>query len=348
MIGRVAARYCSKLCSSIRFTAFELTIFNFPPPIVDTTRSAFASPCLAVKLRGEPFKFSLFRYNHVALASCYIHSNIRPGLKSTSPCSRPHETSTPNTSIPIYSNRASCDNGPLCHRATNPTRRRTTARPWRRGILPQDRTRDPAYRWLQLQTRITKMGRGVPCGNLCKPIAGIAAEGEPQHSRITDLARFVRSSGRGYRGGQKRYTSCSKYLLLGVQVHVRVPLPHPVDWSLYDYVVDAGRETGPSKNIISCYFSTSISNPGDVQTWNKMAAIKSNILKRWDTAATGVRVCCIKFVQKVVQVQTQGVIADPRVRDLKDVILSKGKLTWLCSALTKTRSLLLLYQGTIL
>ena len=46
-----------------------------------------------------------------------------------------------------------------------------------------------------------------------------------------------------------------------------------------------------------------------------MASIKSNILKRWDTATTGVRICCIKFVQKVVQVQTPGVIADPRVRD---------------------------------
>lgn len=47
-----------------------------------------------------------------------------------------------------------------------------------------------------------------------------------------------------------------------------------------------------------------------------MASIKSNILKRWDTAATGVRICCIKFVQKVIQVQTPGVIADPRVRSM--------------------------------
>ena len=37
------------------------------------------------------------------------------------------------------------------------------------------------------------------------------------------------------------------------------------------------------------------------------------ILKRWDTAATGVRICCVKFVQKVVQVQTPGLVADPRV-----------------------------------
>ena len=34
-----------------------------------------------------------------------------------------------------------------------------------------------------------------------------------------------------------------------------------------------------------------------------------------DTAPMGIRICCIKFVQKVVHVQTPGVIADPRVRD---------------------------------
>ena len=45
-----------------------------------------------------------------------------------------------------------------------------------------------------------------------------------------------------------------------------------------------------------------------------MTAIKSNILKRMDSAPTGVRICAIKFIQKVVQVQTSGVIADPRVR----------------------------------
>ena len=49
-------------------------------------------------------------------------------------------------------------------------------------------------------------------------------------------------------------------------------------------------------------------------TWQTMTAVKSDILKRMDTAPIGVRVCCIKFVQKVVQVQTPGVISDPRVR----------------------------------
>ena len=67
--------------------------------------------------------------------------------------------------------------------------------------------------------------------------------------------------------------------------------------------------------MVSYMVSTaSVSNPHDSMTWGNMAAIKSNILKRWDTAAVGVRICCIKFVQRVVHVQTPGVIADPRVR----------------------------------
>jgi len=57
-----------------------------------------------------------------------------------------------------------------------------------------------------------------------------------------------------------------------------------------------------------------ISNPTDTETWQKMASIKSSILKRMDTAPAGVRICCVKFVQRVVQVQTPGLIADPRVR----------------------------------
>ena len=67
-----------------------------------------------------------------------------------------------------------------------------------------------------------------------------------------------------------------------------------------------------------CMF-TSIANPHDSPTWDKMATIKLNILKRWDTASTGIRTCCIKFVQKVVQVQTPGVIADPRVRNRSSI-----------------------------
>ncbi|MCJ1434683.1 hypothetical protein MMC27_004052 [Xylographa pallens] len=79
-------------------------------------------------------------------------------------------------------------------------------------------------------------------------------------------------------------------------------------------------DTGVLKSVIQAaasiyglFFRYIINNPLDSQTWERMASIKSNILKRWDSAATGVRICCIKFVQRVVQVQTPGIIADPRV-----------------------------------
>ena len=60
-------------------------------------------------------------------------------------------------------------------------------------------------------------------------------------------------------------------------------------------------------------YTSSIANPSDIPTWNNMVVVKTDILKRWDTAPAGVRVCCIKFVQRVVQVQTPAVV-DPRVR----------------------------------
>ena len=58
-------------------------------------------------------------------------------------------------------------------------------------------------------------------------------------------------------------------------------------------------------------------NPTAFQVWDNVTAIKSNILQRWDSSPIGIRICCIKFVQRVVQVQTPGIIADPRV-GLKD------------------------------
>lgn len=45
-----------------------------------------------------------------------------------------------------------------------------------------------------------------------------------------------------------------------------------------------------------------------------MTAIKQNILQRMDVAPMPIRIASIKFLQKVVQVQTPGLIADPRVR----------------------------------
>ncbi|KAI9722592.1 MAG: hypothetical protein M1812_001523 [Candelaria pacifica] len=65
-------------------------------------------------------------------------------------------------------------------------------------------------------------------------------------------------------------------------------------------------------SIYPLVFRHIIVNPNDAPTWENMAAIKSKILRMWDTATAGVRVCCIKFVQQVVLVQTPGLINDPR------------------------------------
>lgn len=56
-----------------------------------------------------------------------------------------------------------------------------------------------------------------------------------------------------------------------------------------------------------------ISHPELALVWRDMTTIKINILQRIDAAPIAVRVCCIKFLQKVVQVQTPGLITDPRV-----------------------------------
>lgn len=68
----------------------------------------------------------------------------------------------------------------------------------------------------------------------------------------------------------------------------------------------------------------SATNPTDASSWHLMSGIKSNILKRFDIASIGVRICCIRFAQRVVQVQTPGMINDPRVRP---TFCSQARLT---------------------
>lgn len=63
-------------------------------------------------------------------------------------------------------------------------------------------------------------------------------------------------------------------------------------------------------------------NSSTGEAWHKMAAIKSSILRRMDTAPSGVRICCVKFVAMVVQVQTPGLIADPRRQEQNEVSLA--------------------------
>ncbi|KAL9086737.1 MAG: hypothetical protein Q9159_004032 [Coniocarpon cinnabarinum] len=77
-----------------------------------------------------------------------------------------------------------------------------------------------------------------------------------------------------------------------------------------------------STSIYPLIFKHIIYNPSDSTTWMHMAAIKSNILRRMDTAPSGVKVCCVKFIQRVVQVQTPGLIADPRRPEQNEVSLA--------------------------
>lgn len=83
------------------------------------------------------------------------------------------------------------------------------------------------------------------------------------------------------------------------------------------------------RKSLSCIcLVSSISNSNDTATWQRMAAIKSNILRRMDTASPGVRICCIKFVQQVIQTQTPGLITDPRVCMGHNHTIRGQWLTW--------------------
>lgn len=57
----------------------------------------------------------------------------------------------------------------------------------------------------------------------------------------------------------------------------------------------------------------SVNHPEDSKAWETMNAIKQDILRRMDSFPCPVKICCVKFVQRVVQVQTPGLISDPRV-----------------------------------
>ncbi|KAL4911852.1 hypothetical protein BDW62DRAFT_195980 [Aspergillus aurantiobrunneus] len=65
-------------------------------------------------------------------------------------------------------------------------------------------------------------------------------------------------------------------------------------------------------SLYALVFRHIINHPEDKQSWEHIEAIKQNLLRRWDSFSYPVKVCCIKFAQRVVLVQTHGSIADPR------------------------------------
>ncbi|KAM7224550.1 protein of unknown function (DUF3453) domain containing protein [Rhypophila decipiens] len=64
-----------------------------------------------------------------------------------------------------------------------------------------------------------------------------------------------------------------------------------------------------------------IHNSYHIESWEHIMAIKSSILRIWDTAVTPVKICCIKFVQRVVLAQTASNGIGPNYNGL-DVSLS--------------------------
>ena len=56
--------------------------------------------------------------------------------------------------------------------------------------------------------------------------------------------------------------------------------------------------------ILIRFLASSIHNSYHKESWDAMTAIKARILRIWDGAATPVKICCVKFAQRVVLAQT--------------------------------------------
>ncbi|KAJ5458269.1 hypothetical protein N7475_009657 [Penicillium sp. IBT 31633x] len=67
-----------------------------------------------------------------------------------------------------------------------------------------------------------------------------------------------------------------------------------------------------SASLYPLVFRHVVNHPQDSKSWETMSAIKQDILRRMDSFPCPVKLCCAKFIQRVVQVQTPGLISDPR------------------------------------
>ncbi|KAM0287785.1 hypothetical protein ACHAQH_000317 [Verticillium albo-atrum] len=66
-----------------------------------------------------------------------------------------------------------------------------------------------------------------------------------------------------------------------------------------------------------------INNSYDNMTWERMVKIKTRILRIWENAEPSLRVCCMKFAQRVVLAQSVANPQEPRRGDSLDVSLDK-------------------------
>ncbi|KJZ73481.1 hypothetical protein HIM_07037 [Hirsutella minnesotensis 3608] len=66
-----------------------------------------------------------------------------------------------------------------------------------------------------------------------------------------------------------------------------------------------------------------INNGYDTVTWEKMVSIKQKILRIWDNAVPSVRICCVKFAQRIVLAQSAASSSEFRHGGALDVSLDK-------------------------
>nr|OQO31205.1 hypothetical protein B0A51_01584 [Rachicladosporium sp. CCFEE 5018] len=94
--------------------------------------------------------------------------------------------------------------------------------------------------------------------------------------------------------------------------------------------LELGQEEDPAvvKSAVQCAASVyplvfrHVMNTSDEEMWGTMGAIKSSILRRMDAGPAGVQICCVKFAAIVVQVQTAGLVADPRRQEQNEISLA--------------------------
>ncbi|KAF3397806.1 mRNA cleavage and polyadenylation specificity factor complex subunit pta1 [Penicillium rolfsii] len=77
-----------------------------------------------------------------------------------------------------------------------------------------------------------------------------------------------------------------------------------------------------SASLYPLIFRHIVNHPEDSKTWETMNAVKEEILRKMDSFPFPARICSVKFLQRVVQVQTPGLIADPRRPDQNETSLA--------------------------
>ncbi|TPX16566.1 uncharacterized protein E0L32_003860 [Thyridium curvatum] len=75
------------------------------------------------------------------------------------------------------------------------------------------------------------------------------------------------------------------------------------------------------KGMVESASEDTINNSYDAPTWERMQAIKSRIFRIWEGSPPAVRICCIKFAQRVVLAQTHGAGSEQK-RDGLEVSLA--------------------------